>query len=285
MQYLTPPAPVQAVCYEPIRSALTGTAWRRGSTWQSSGPTGRPGSSCTWRRPTESLTTPRSRPSMRGQRSPSLHRCKTTLCQLISVSSLPQSVQEHPNHKGRGAAAGDRRRCAQLRGLPVITDTRPHSEGHSHLPALHRQPGPQTPWDHCRYEYCSVLLKILLSVLLTVLPVALMSVAWFDDISLRFFTTDVRAAREQMNMGGVTYPPLPLQEAQPRPTSVYSQVSSTCSPSASFTGPFNPPAGGVVSPPPHSSYYSGMASTQHPFYNRVSKGPVPAHTSWCHWIL
>lgn len=92
MQFLTPPAPIQAVCYEPIRSALTGTAWRRGSIWRSSGPTGRPGSSCTWRRPMESLTTPRSRPSMRGQRSPSLHRCKTTLRQLISVSSLPQSV-------------------------------------------------------------------------------------------------------------------------------------------------------------------------------------------------
>uniref|UniRef100_A0A3P8PZV0 KAP NTPase domain-containing protein n=1 Tax=Astatotilapia calliptera TaxID=8154 RepID=A0A3P8PZV0_ASTCA len=90
------------------------------------------------------------------------------------------------------------------------------------------------------------------------------------DPKLREIIADVRAAREQMNMGGVTYPPLPLQEAQPRPTSVYSQVSSTCSPSASFTGPFNPPAGGVVSPPPHSSYYSGMASTQHPFYNRAN---------------
>ncbi|XP_030577937.1 kinase D-interacting substrate of 220 kDa B isoform X5 [Archocentrus centrarchus] len=88
------------------------------------------------------------------------------------------------------------------------------------------------------------------------------------DPKLREIIADVRAAREQMNMGGVTYPSLPLQEAQPRPISVYSQVSSTCSPSASFTGPFNPPAGGVVSPPPHSSYYSGMASTQHPFYNR-----------------
>uniref|UniRef100_I3KRF8 Kinase D-interacting substrate 220b n=1 Tax=Oreochromis niloticus TaxID=8128 RepID=I3KRF8_ORENI len=90
------------------------------------------------------------------------------------------------------------------------------------------------------------------------------------DPKLREIIADVRAAREQMNMGGVTYPPLPLQDAQPRPTSVYSQVSSTCSPSASFTGPFNPPAGGVVSPPPHSSYYSGMASTQHPFYNRAN---------------
>uniref|UniRef100_A0A3Q0SDQ1 Kinase D-interacting substrate 220b n=1 Tax=Amphilophus citrinellus TaxID=61819 RepID=A0A3Q0SDQ1_AMPCI len=90
------------------------------------------------------------------------------------------------------------------------------------------------------------------------------------DPKLREIIADVRAAREQMNMGGVTYPSLPLQEAQPRPISVYSQVSSTCSPSASFTGPFNPPAGGVVSPPPHSSYYSGMASTQHPFYNRAN---------------
>ncbi|MEQ2168630.1 hypothetical protein GOODEAATRI_016775 [Goodea atripinnis] len=83
-----------------------------------------------------------------------------------------------------------------------------------------------------------------------------------------------RRSREQMNMGGVTYPAIPLQEAQARPTSVYSQVSSTCSPSASFSGPFNQPAGGIISPQPHSSYYSGMAGPQHPFYNRVSIGPA-----------
>lgn len=74
-------------------------------------------------------------------------------------------------------------------------------------------------------------------------------------------------------MGGVTYPALPLQDAAgPRPTSMYSQVSSTCSPSASFSGPFIPPAGGMVSPQPHSSYFSGMGGPQHPFYNRVSPG-------------
>uniref|UniRef100_A0A3Q2G6F2 Kinase D-interacting substrate 220b n=1 Tax=Cyprinodon variegatus TaxID=28743 RepID=A0A3Q2G6F2_CYPVA len=94
------------------------------------------------------------------------------------------------------------------------------------------------------------------------------------DPKLREIIADVRAAREQMNMGGVTYPALPLQEAQPRPTSVYSQVSSTCSPSASFSGPFNPPAGGIISPQPHSSYYSGMAGPQHPFYNRGSASVV-----------
>nr|XP_046228914.1 kinase D-interacting substrate of 220 kDa B isoform X2 [Scatophagus argus] len=94
------------------------------------------------------------------------------------------------------------------------------------------------------------------------------------DPKLREIIADVRAAREQMNMGGVTYPPLPLQEAQPRPTSVYSQVSSACSPSASFSGPFSQPAGGVVSPQPHSSFYSGMAGPQHPFYNRGSASVV-----------
>ncbi|XP_054604447.2 kinase D-interacting substrate of 220 kDa B isoform X3 [Nothobranchius furzeri] len=88
------------------------------------------------------------------------------------------------------------------------------------------------------------------------------------DPKLREIISDVCAAREQMNMGGVTYPAIPLQEAQPRPISVYSQVSSTCSPSASFSGPFNQPPGGVISPQPHSSYYSGMAGPQHPFYNR-----------------
>ncbi|XP_034555028.1 kinase D-interacting substrate of 220 kDa B isoform X3 [Notolabrus celidotus] len=94
------------------------------------------------------------------------------------------------------------------------------------------------------------------------------------DPKLREIIADVRAAREQMNIGAVTYPPLPLQEPQPRPVSMYSQVSSTCSPSASFSGPFNPPAGGVVSPQPHSSYYSGMAGPQHPFYNRGSASVV-----------
>uniref|UniRef100_A0A4W6FWE6 Kinase D-interacting substrate 220b n=1 Tax=Lates calcarifer TaxID=8187 RepID=A0A4W6FWE6_LATCA len=90
------------------------------------------------------------------------------------------------------------------------------------------------------------------------------------DPKLREIIADVRAAREQMNVGGVTYPPLPLQEAQPRPSSIYSQVSSACSPSASFSGPFAQPPGGVVSPQPHSSYYSGMAGPQHPFYNRAN---------------
>uniref|UniRef100_A0AAZ3R4Y4 Kinase D-interacting substrate of 220 kDa n=1 Tax=Oncorhynchus tshawytscha TaxID=74940 RepID=A0AAZ3R4Y4_ONCTS len=85
---------------------------------------------------------------------------------------------------------------------------------------------------------------------------------------------DVRAAREQMSIRAVTYPSLPLQEAAPRPTSVYSQQSgmSACSPSTSFNGHFNPP--GLVSPPPHSSNYSGMAGPQHPFYNRGSASVV-----------
>ncbi|KAM9797929.1 kinase D-interacting substrate of 220 kDa B [Neosynchiropus ocellatus] len=86
------------------------------------------------------------------------------------------------------------------------------------------------------------------------------------DPKLREIIADVRAAREQM--GGISYPPVPLQEAQPRPTSVYSQMSAACSPSASFSGMFQPPAGGVLSPQPHSSYFSGMGGPQHPFYNR-----------------
>uniref|UniRef100_A0A8C8CE94 Kinase D-interacting substrate of 220 kDa n=1 Tax=Oncorhynchus tshawytscha TaxID=74940 RepID=A0A8C8CE94_ONCTS len=86
------------------------------------------------------------------------------------------------------------------------------------------------------------------------------------DPKLREIIADVRAAREQMSIGAVTYPSLPLQEAAPRPTSVYSQQSGMSAYSPSFNGPFNPP--GVVSPPPHSSYYSGIAGPQHPFYNR-----------------
>ncbi|XP_031437039.1 kinase D-interacting substrate of 220 kDa B isoform X3 [Clupea harengus] len=86
------------------------------------------------------------------------------------------------------------------------------------------------------------------------------------DPKLREIIADVRAAREQLNLGAVPYPAIPLQEVAPRPTSVYSQQSSMCSPSASYTGPFNAPP--AISPQPHSSYYSGMAGPQHPFYNR-----------------
>uniref|UniRef100_A0A671NDT2 Kinase D-interacting substrate of 220 kDa-like n=1 Tax=Sinocyclocheilus anshuiensis TaxID=1608454 RepID=A0A671NDT2_9TELE len=85
------------------------------------------------------------------------------------------------------------------------------------------------------------------------------------DPKLREIIADVRAAREQVSMGGVTYPTLPLQEG--RPISVYSQQSSACSPAASYNGPYNPPG---VSSQPHSAYFSGMAGPQHPFYNRVS---------------
>ncbi|XP_041486355.1 kinase D-interacting substrate of 220 kDa isoform X8 [Microtus oregoni] len=87
------------------------------------------------------------------------------------------------------------------------------------------------------------------------------------DPKLREIIADVRAAREQINIGGLAYPPLPLHEAPPRPPSGYSQPASVCSSSASFNGPF---PSGVVSPQPHSSYYSGMSGPQHPFYNRGS---------------
>uniref|UniRef100_A0A7M4ELE9 Kinase D interacting substrate 220 n=1 Tax=Crocodylus porosus TaxID=8502 RepID=A0A7M4ELE9_CROPO len=85
------------------------------------------------------------------------------------------------------------------------------------------------------------------------------------DPKLREIIADVRAARDQMNIGGLPYPTLPLHEAPARASSVFSQPSSVCSSSTSFNGPFN---GGVLSPQPHSSYYSGMTGPQHPFYNR-----------------
>uniref|UniRef100_G3TCP0 Kinase D-interacting substrate of 220 kDa n=1 Tax=Loxodonta africana TaxID=9785 RepID=G3TCP0_LOXAF len=90
------------------------------------------------------------------------------------------------------------------------------------------------------------------------------------DPKLREIIADVRAAREQINIGGLAYPPLPLHEAPPRPPSGYSQPPSVCSSSTSFNGPFG---GGVVSPQPHSSYYSGMTGPQHPFYNRPFFAP------------
>ncbi|XP_071353790.1 kinase D-interacting substrate of 220 kDa B isoform X2 [Trachinotus anak] len=80
------------------------------------------------------------------------------------------------------------------------------------------------------------------------------------DPKLREIIADVRAAREQMHMGGVTYPTLPLQEAVPRPQSGYGHHSAACSPAGSFTG--------SLPPQPHSSYFSGMTGPQHPFYNR-----------------
>ncbi|KAF0044328.1 hypothetical protein F2P81_003486 [Scophthalmus maximus] len=81
------------------------------------------------------------------------------------------------------------------------------------------------------------------------------------DPKLREIIADVRAAREQMHMGGVTYPTLPLQEAVPRPQSGYGQPSAACSPTGSFTG--------SLPPQPHSAYFSGMTGPQHPFYNRL----------------
>uniref|UniRef100_A0A452I9I8 Uncharacterized protein n=1 Tax=Gopherus agassizii TaxID=38772 RepID=A0A452I9I8_9SAUR len=88
------------------------------------------------------------------------------------------------------------------------------------------------------------------------------------DPKLREIISDVRAARDQMNIGGLPYSTMPLPEAPARASSVFSQPSSVCSSSTSFNGPFN---GGVVSPQPHSSYYSGMTGPQHPFYNRLCK--------------
>nr|XP_034965775.1 kinase D-interacting substrate of 220 kDa isoform X1 [Zootoca vivipara]XP_034965776.1 kinase D-interacting substrate of 220 kDa isoform X1 [Zootoca vivipara] len=90
------------------------------------------------------------------------------------------------------------------------------------------------------------------------------------DPKLREIIADVRAARDQINIGAIPYPTLPLQEAAPRASSVFSQPSSVCSSTHSFNGPFN---AGVVSPQPHSSYYSGMTGPQHPFYNRPFFAP------------
>ncbi|KAM9354593.1 kinase D-interacting substrate of 220 kDa B isoform 1-T2 [Pholidichthys leucotaenia] len=81
------------------------------------------------------------------------------------------------------------------------------------------------------------------------------------DPKLREIIADVRAAREQMHIGGVTYSTLPLQEAMPRPQSGYgTHHSAACSPSGSFVG--------SLPPQPHSAYFSGMTGPQHPFYNR-----------------
>uniref|UniRef100_A0A669DYK1 Kinase D interacting substrate 220 n=1 Tax=Oreochromis niloticus TaxID=8128 RepID=A0A669DYK1_ORENI len=90
------------------------------------------------------------------------------------------------------------------------------------------------------------------------------------DPKLREIIADVRAAREQMHIGGVTYPTLPLQEAAARPQSVYTQHSAACSPAGSYTG--------SLPPQPHSAYFSGMTGPQHPFYNRANiNGRVLTH--------
>ncbi|KAM3594113.1 uncharacterized protein V6R79_002457 [Siganus canaliculatus] len=80
------------------------------------------------------------------------------------------------------------------------------------------------------------------------------------DPKLREIIADVRAAREQMHIGGVTYPTLPMQDAVSRPQSGYGQHSAACSPTGSFARP--------LPPQPHSAYFSGMTGPQHPFYNR-----------------
>uniref|UniRef100_A0A674BS57 Kinase D interacting substrate 220 n=1 Tax=Salmo trutta TaxID=8032 RepID=A0A674BS57_SALTR len=85
------------------------------------------------------------------------------------------------------------------------------------------------------------------------------------DPKLREIIADVRAAREQMHIGGVTYPTLPLQDVPARASSAFGQHSAACSPTGSFSGSLPPP--GLVPPQPHSSYYS-MPAPQHPFYTR-----------------
>uniref|UniRef100_A0AAY4AL78 KAP NTPase domain-containing protein n=1 Tax=Denticeps clupeoides TaxID=299321 RepID=A0AAY4AL78_9TELE len=88
------------------------------------------------------------------------------------------------------------------------------------------------------------------------------------DPKLREIITDVRDAREQIHMGGMTYPTLPLQEGPVRGPSVFSQHPGACSPTGSFPGAL--PAAGPLPAQPHSSYFSGMTGPQHPFYNRAN---------------
>uniref|UniRef100_A0AAY5F0D2 KAP NTPase domain-containing protein n=1 Tax=Electrophorus electricus TaxID=8005 RepID=A0AAY5F0D2_ELEEL len=83
------------------------------------------------------------------------------------------------------------------------------------------------------------------------------------DPKLREIIADVRDVREQMHIGGVSYPTLPLQEAPVRPPSVFGQAPAACSPAASFA------VGGLLPTQPPSSYFSGLTGPQHPFYNRV----------------
>uniref|UniRef100_A0A8C7SM22 Kinase D-interacting substrate 220a n=1 Tax=Oncorhynchus mykiss TaxID=8022 RepID=A0A8C7SM22_ONCMY len=87
------------------------------------------------------------------------------------------------------------------------------------------------------------------------------------DPKLREIIADVRAAREQMHIGGVAYPTLPLQDVPARAPSSFGQHSAACSPTGSYVGSLPPP--GLVPPQPHSSYYS-MPAPQHPFYTRAN---------------
>uniref|UniRef100_A0A4W5N9M1 Kinase D interacting substrate 220 n=1 Tax=Hucho hucho TaxID=62062 RepID=A0A4W5N9M1_9TELE len=92
------------------------------------------------------------------------------------------------------------------------------------------------------------------------------------DPKLREIIADVRAAREQMHIGGVAYPTLPLQDVPARAPSSFGQHSAACSPTGSYVGSLPPP--GLVPPQPHSHYYS-MPAPQHPFYTRDSASGVP----------
>ena len=100
-----------------------------------------------------------------------------------------------------------------------------------------------------------MVIGLVTNVLFSLVTSVLFSFAFWVSFNL----LDVRAARDQINIGGLAYPPLPLHEPPPRPPSGYSQPASVCSSSTSFNGPFG---GGVVSPQPHSSYYSGMTGPQ-----------------------
>uniref|UniRef100_A0A8C8GQ39 KAP NTPase domain-containing protein n=1 Tax=Oncorhynchus tshawytscha TaxID=74940 RepID=A0A8C8GQ39_ONCTS len=68
------------------------------------------------------------------------------------------------------------------------------------------------------------------------------------DPKLREIIADVRAAREQMHIGGVAYPTLPLQDVPARVPSSFGQHSAACSPTGSYVGSLPPP--GLVPPSP-----------------------------------
>ncbi|KAF3835816.1 hypothetical protein F7725_028374 [Dissostichus mawsoni] len=73
------------------------------------------------------------------------------------------------------------------------------------------------------------------------------------DPKLREIIADVRAAREQLIWGGSRTPPPPCRRRPPAPP----PCTARCRPRR-----------GGGPPLPHSSFYSGLAGPQHPFYNR-----------------
>uniref|UniRef100_A0A8C8GNR8 KAP NTPase domain-containing protein n=1 Tax=Oncorhynchus tshawytscha TaxID=74940 RepID=A0A8C8GNR8_ONCTS len=100
------------------------------------------------------------------------------------------------------------------------------------------------------------------------------------DPKLREIIADVRAAREQMHIGGVAYPTLPLQDVPARVPSSFGQHSAACSPTGSYVGSLPPP--GLVPPSPTAPYFPNHVYhlPRHQYSSHLHPAPTQSRPSF-----